>query len=236
MVQQLKKDIGLNRRFFLLQAGIQLVCFLVGLGVALVIMLGEEPDSWFCMGTLFSWLVLMIMSYFGESITYPREFMLALSMGRTRKGFMGAYYLRSVLQLLTGWVVVLALHRVELAVYQHLFHQCSREADMGVLLELRVLLPVVLLLPSLSMCMGALYGRYGRKGYIPFYLVWLFACFVLPRMFDDERGEGVLDQMATGLLGAIQNVPPMAWLIFGAVVLTGMAAVILRLGMQQMVR
>lgn len=233
MLNQLKKDLSLSGRSLLVSLAVLLVTFLIGAGVSLI--LAATDEEFVCMGTLLSCLVLLAVGYFGAAISYPQEFSLALSMGRTRKSFMGSYYLSSVLQLLLAWAVLLLLNRMELAVYQALFH--SREyVPLTVLTDWRFVLPVVLLFPILPMCMGALYGRYGRKGYIPFYLVWLFACFVLPRMFDDERGEGLLDQMATGTLRMIDVLPLTAWLAIGAVAVAGMAAVVIRLGMRQMVK
>lgn len=233
MLHQLTTDLSLSRRSLLIGLAVLLVTFLIGAGLALI--MAATGEDFVCMGTLLSGLVLLAVGYFGAAISYPQEFMLALSMGRARKSFMGSYYLRFALQLLLGWVVLLIFNRMELAVYQPLFPG-QEYVPLTFLTDWRFVLPVALLFPVLPMCMGALCGRYGRKGYIPFYLVWLFVCFVLPRMFDDERGEGLLDQMAAGTLRMIDVLPLTAWLAIGAVAVAGMAAVVIRLGMRQMVK
>ena len=233
MLHQLKKDLSLSRRGLLLDLAVMLVTFLIGAGLALLLAAADEELM--CLGTLVSALALLAFGYFGAAISYPQEFMLALSMGRTRKSFMGAYYLRFVLRLLLGWVVLLLLKWMELALLRTLFPRLT-EMPLNFLTDWRCAFPVALLFPVLPMCMGALYGQYGRKGYAAFYFIWMFLCFVLPRMFTRERGDGVLDRMAAGVLLVIDALPVTAWLIVGAAVVAGMAAVTIRLGMRQMVK
>lgn len=233
MLHQLIKDISLSRRSLLIGLAVLLVTFLIGVGLALI--MAATGEDFVCMGTLLSGLVLLAVGYFGAAIGYPQEFMLALSMGRTRKSFMGSYYLRFALQLLLGWVVLLIFNRMELAVYQPLFPG-QEYVPLTFLTDWRFVLSVALLFPILPMCMGALYGRYGKKGFAAFYFVWMFLCFVLPRMFTKERGDGVLDRMATGTLRVLNALPLTAWLAIGAAAFAGMAAVVIRLGMRQMVK
>ena len=83
---------------------------------------------------------------------------------------------------------------------------------------------------------ATVYGKYGKKGLFAFYVLWIFCCFVLPRMFHDEPSEGVLDQMAVGLLRTIQVVPAGVWIGFGAVTLAVMAGMTVKFGMEQMVK
>jgi len=180
-------------------------------------------------------LVLVAVGLFTGAFSYPQEFMLALSMGRTRKAFMLSYYLRLLLQLVVGWLLILLLHQAELHTYTLVFFRYQNEIFFSFLTDWRVLLPTFLLLPVLSMFMGALYGKYGKKGWFVFYVLWLFCCFVLPRMFHEEPSDGVLDQVAFGLQRAILVVPVTAWIVFGVIALTGMAAAVIKFGMEQKV-
>ena len=238
MLQQFSKDLRLHKNGILGQLLVLLGAFLFGVILVTIIMLtDDDPGSWFCMGTLMAGLVLVAIALFTSAFGYPQEFMLALSMGRTRKEFMVSYYLRMLVTLLLGWALVLLLHRIELSVYPLLFPQYENEIFFGFLTNWRVMLPVFLLLPVLSMFLGALYGKYGKKGLMGFYFIWLFCCFVLPRMFDhEEPSEGVLDQVAVGLLRAILIVPVGVWIGFGAVTLVFMAAATIKFGMEQMVK
>ena len=238
MLQQFYKDLRLHKNGMLMIL-FGLVCAVAfGMGLVAIIMYTEDdPGSWFCMGTLIAALVLMMISLFVSAMGYQQEFMLALSMGRTRKTFLVSYYLRMVLLLVLGWAVILLLHQVELRACTILYPQYENEIYFGFLTDWRVLVPIFLLLPIVSMFLGALYGRYGKKGLAAFYFIWLFCCFVLPRMFDhEEPGEGVLDQVAMGLLHTMQVVPIGVWIGFGAVTIVFMVAVTIKFGMEQMVK
>ena len=238
MLQQLCKDLRLHKNgLFLILFGMVCAFLFGGLLVTIIMYTDDDPGSWFCMGTLIACLALVAVSLFTAALGYPQEFMLALSMGRTRKDFMLSYYLRTVLQLALGWLLILPLHQIELRSYTLLFPQYQNEIYFGFLTDWRVLVPVFLLLPIISMFLGALYGKYGKKGMLAFYFLWLFCCFVLPRMFEhEEPGEGVLDQVAFGLMRTIQVVPVSVWIGFGVVTLVFMAMATIKFGMEQMVK
>ena len=238
MLQQFYKDLRLHKNGLLL-ISLGLVCAAAfGMVLVAIIMHTEDdPGTWFCMGTLIASLVLMMLSLFTSAWGYPQEFMLALSMGRTRKDFLFSYYLRMMVQLILGWAVILLLHQIELRACTVLYPQYENEIYFSFLTDWRVLVPVFLLLPILSMFLGALYSRHGKKGLFVFYLVWMFCCFILPRMFDQEEpSEGVLDQVAMGLLYTIQVVPVGVWLGFGVITVVFMAAATIKFGMEQMVK
>ena len=238
MLQQFCKDLRLHKSSLLISLLILLGGFAFGVILVTIIMLtDEDPGSWFCMGTLLACLALVAVSLFQSAFGYPQEFMLALSMGRTRKHFMVSYYLRLLITLLPGWALILLLHQIELRGYTLYFYRYQNEVFFSFLYDWRVLVPVFLLLPILSMFLGALYGKYGKKGLLGSYFLWLFCCFILPRMFDhEEPGAGVLDQVAMGLLRTIQSVPITVWIGFGAVTVLFMAAATVKFGMEQMVK
>ena len=237
MLQQFSKDIRLHKNGWLILLGILAGTFIFGMIMVAVIMANDnDPSSWFCMGTLLASLVLICAGLFMAAFGYPQEFMLALSMGRTRRDFMASYYLRLILQLLAGWLLILVLHQIELKAYTLIYYRYQNETYFSFLTDWRVLVPIFLLFPVLSMFIGGLYGKYGKKGLIVFYILWLFCCFILPRMFHEEPSEGVLDQMAMGLMRAIQVVPVGAWICVGTAVGVGMIAATVKFGMEQMVK
>lgn len=237
MLQQFSKDLRLHKNSMLGQLLGLVGAFVFGvILVAIIMFTDDDPGSWFCMGTLIACLVLVAAVLFTSAFSYPQEFMLALSMGRTRKEFLVSYYLRSLVNLLTGWLMILLLHQIELRSYTLIYYRYANEIFFSFLTDWRVLTPIFLLLPVLSMFLGALYGKYGKKGLFAFYVLWIFCCFVLPRMFHDEPSEGVLDQMAVGLLRTIQVVPAGVWIGFGAVTLAVMAGMTVKFGMEQMVK
>jgi len=236
MFQQFKKDILLHKTGMLTLLLIQLGAFVFGVGfVAIIMATDDDPGSWFCMGTLMAAIILIAIALFTSAFGYPQEFRIALSMGCTRKTFMGSYYLRQVLQLIIGWLLVVGLHQIELTTYPLLYIKYQNELFFAFLTDWRILLPSFLLVPVFSMFLGSLMGKYGKKGLFWFYFLWMFCCFVLPRMFHAEPSEGVLDQVAFGLMRVVQLVPVSVWIGFGALTLITMAVMTIKLGMEQMV-
>lgn len=237
MLKQFAMDWKLNRSSFFVLLAIQLGAFLFGSILVCIIMnVDEDPGSWFCLGTLMSGIALAAVTLFCYGFGYAQEFNVALSMGRTRAAFMGAYTLRTVLQLLAGYALLLGLYRLELAVYPLWFAPYGNEVAFTFLTDWRCILPVFIGLVILALFIGAMYGRYGKKGLWFFYFLWMFCCFVLPRMFHEEPDGGTLDQMAFGLMGVIRMVPVGAWIGFGAVLAVGMILTTVKLGMEQMVK
>lgn len=237
MLKQFAMDWKLNRSSFFVLLAIQLGAFLFGAVLVFAIMkLDSDPGAWFCMGTLMAAIALAGITLLCYGFGYAQEFNVALSMGRTRAAFMGAYALRTVLQLLAGYVLLLGLYRLELAVYPLLFAPYGNEVAFTFLTDWRYLLPIFVGLVIVSLFMGAMYGRYGKKGLWFFYFLWIFCCFILPRMFHKEPNGGALDQMAFGLMGVIRLVPVGAWIGFGVVLAVGMILATVKLGMEQMVK
>lgn len=237
MLKQFKIDLKLQKSVFLVNLAAELGGFLFGfLLVNLIMRLDDDPGSWFCMGTMMALVVSVMFAFFNGSFGYSGEFQVAIAMGRTRMAFMGSYALRLLIQLLADYVVLLGLYHLELAVYPLLFPAYGNKVAFSFLTDWRILLPGALGILIVAMFIGALYGRYGKKGMWAFYLIWLFCCFVLPRLFDDDLGSGVLDQAALGVRTVLAAIPPAAWGTLGAVLAVGMVAATILLGRRQMVK
>lgn len=237
MLRQFIKDWKLHRSSYFIMLAAQAGSFLLGILFVLMIMhFDDEPGSWFCMGTMIACLVLVVICVFFYGFSYGQEFQLALSMGCTRMAFLGAFALRLLVQLLSGYILILLFHQIELALYARLFPQYANEVLFTFLTDWRILVPVVLGMTVLSLFIGSLYGRYGKKGMIFFYVLWIFCCFVLPRVFHTEQGSGILDQTAWGIRVVALAVPVTVWIGFGALLAVGMVITIIRFAKIQMVR
>lgn len=237
MLQQFKIDLKLHKGNFLVILLGELGGFLLGfLMVNLIMRLDEEPGDWFCLGALMALLVGVMCVLLMGGLGYSNEFQLALAMGRTRKAFMGAYALRLLLQILLGYIVVLAFYGLELAVNPLLYPGYENEVAFSFLTNWKILLPCGLGILILAMFIGAVYGRYGKKGWWAFYFIWLFCCFVLPRLFNDELGDSLLDRTALGVQAVFAAVPLTAWLILAILLMAGMAVTTVTLGKRQMVK
>lgn len=196
----------------------------------------KEGDSWFCLGTMMALVATTILVLFIGGFGYSGEFQLAIAMGRTRGAFMGSYALRLLLQIGVSYLLALALYRVELAVYPLFFPAAGNETPFQFLTDTRILIPAGLGLLILAMFLGAVYGRYGKKGMWVFYVFWLFGCLVLPRLTQDEFGSSILDKAALGIRTLYLAVAPGVWVVLGMLTAAAMTTTIIAPGKKQMVR
>ena len=237
MLTQFKMDCRLHKADFLVYLLRELGGFLLGVLLLILIMrTDKEADSWFCLGTMMALVATTILVLFIGGFGYSGEFQLAIAMGRTRGAFMGSYALRLLLQIGVSYLLALALYRVELAVYPLFFPAAGNETPFQFLTDARILIPAGLGLLILAMFLGAVYGRWGRKGMWVFYVFWLFGCFVLPRLNRDEFGSGILDKAALGVRTLYQAVSPNVWVVLGILTAAAMTAATIVLGKKQMVR
>lgn len=236
MLKQFLIDIRLHKGSLLTQFCTTLGGAAFGMGmVALIMHVDEDPGSWFCMGGLVAVLIgvlfLLLMGAFG----YQSEFQVALSMGRTRGAFMGAYALRLLLQALLAWGTAAGVYLLELTLYPVWYPAYANEVLFTFLLRPQIMVPAILAVCLLAMFVGALHGRYGKKGLAVFYFLWLFCCLGLPRLADLFESEPK-GPVVTGLLAVLAAVPLPVWIGFGAVVICAMVTTTVVLGRRQMVR
>lgn len=228
MLKQFLIDIKLHKKDFLLPLCVIPACFLLGVGLCGLIMFTvEDPGTWVTFGTFMATIALVFFAVLNFA-KYYQEFMVALSMGRTRTAFMVSYALRTLLELVVGYCLILVLYRVELAVGNNLFAPWPLESDPTFLMEW----PILVALPALailSMFIGSLYCYFGKKVLIPLWFVWMGTCVLGPRLFETEGSMSAVSQF-------LQSIPQWGWITAGLVAVAGMVATIIGLGKMQMVR
>jgi hypothetical protein len=228
MFAQLMKD----RKQCLQSLGIFLsavcIAFALGFGMLYLIMTTDtEPGSWFCLGTLFSLFALSITAIL-SGLGYHHEFMLSLTMGRTRREFMLSYALRQLICIGAALLVTVGLYRMEMALCHRLFPSFSCEVEFS-FLGAWWLPGLVFLLAALSMFIGAMYSRFGKAAGAIMYFLWLFVAFVLPRLIPEDHDEDSFFSVLTAIPGPV-------WLILGLGTFAAMTATIWHFGNKQMVK
>lgn len=233
MLQQLMKDLKLHKGRFAILVVLPIL-FLLGFGMVCLVMFTEEdPGSWVTMGTFLA-LGMLVVAAAVMGLSYRQEFMLALSMGRTRGAFMVSYAARMALWMAVGYAMVLALYRLELALGQKLFAPWPMEVDPTFLLDWRLIVGVIAGAVLLSMFVGALYSSFGKKALVPMYFGWMALCILGPQLAHTEGEEASpIGQAGQALL---QAVPGGVWIALGIALLAGMAATVVVLGKKQMVQ
>ena len=229
MLKQFLLDIKLHKKDFLVPLVMIPACFLLGVGLCCLIMFTEDdPGSWVTFGTFMAWLSLIFFAVMNFA-KYYQEFMLALSMGRTRGAFLFSYALRTLLMLALGYGLVLVLYRVELAVGSKLFAPWPLEMGFEFMTDWRMIaigLPVMVIV---AMFIGSLYSWFGKKVLVVLWVVWMALCLVAPRLTETEES-------ADAVARVLRLVPEWGWIAAGVAALAAMVATVIVLGKKQMVK
>lgn len=203
----------------------------------LIMFLEDDPGSWFCMGTVIALVMLLVTTVLFYGVGYTGAFSLALSMNCTRRRFLLDYSGKILAHLVLGYLLVLGLYRLELLVGNAAFPDYPLEAELGFLTDWRVVLAGIAGMLLSALFVGAMFGRFGRKAGLIVYLVWMFCCFVVPKIFTAEPGgEGVFDQAALLTQSALLRMPMAGWLTLGAIAAVSMLATVVVMARKQMVR
>lgn len=214
----------------------------VGVGVlgtlimSIIFRTDKTTTSWFCLGTLIA-LVVMIFFAVLNYLSYHQEFMLALSMGQTRRDFLITYALCQIFWTIASYVVILLINQLEPLYYTSMFPDKEQAIVLSFLTDWRFVTPFIPGMAVLSMFLGSLYSRFGRKFGVVIYFVWIGSCIFVPRFINHwDEYTGPLHE-GIGILAAwIFMVPPVAWTVLALVTVLIMAVTIIHLGMKQMVR
>ena len=182
MLKRFFKGLKLHMQVPLTRLVVVLVSFAMGLCLMLFILLLDEGESWFPMGSLMALAGILIMAALGY-LSYPQQFMLALSMGRTRKQFMISYALEELLWLTLSYGLVLLLSWLESRYRLILFPQSELGASLlPILTDFRVILTAIPVLALLEMFCGSLYSRFGKPFNVVMYVLWMSAALSMSKL------------------------------------------------------
>lgn len=203
----------------------------------LIMFLEDDPGSWFCMGTVIALVMLLVTTVLFYGVGYTGAFSLALSMNCTRRQFLLDYSSKILAHLVLGYLLVLGLYLLELLIGHAAFSDYPLEQELGFLTDWRVVLAGIAGMLLSALFVGAMFGRFGRKAGLIVYLVWMFCCFVVPKIFTAEPGgEGVFDQAALLTQSALLRMPMAGWITLGAIAAVSMLATVVVMARKQMVR
>lgn len=237
MVKHLTDNIRMHIKSMLLLYILVLVGWIFGtLLLSIILWADETAVSWFCSGTIFALFVMsgVMMLLFWK---YPQEFMLALSMGQTRKEFMITYALRQILWAIAAYAIILLLHRLEGLYYQVMFPDKAQAFALDFLTDWRIVVPFIPGLALLLMFLGTMYGRFGNRFLAIAYFCWMGFNLVILRFINHwDEYTGPFQAEIRAAAAWIVGLPPLAWVVTGLALVAVMAVTTIRFGMKQMVR
>ena len=203
----------------------------------LIMFLEDDPGTWFCMGTVIALVMLLVTTVLFYGVGYTGAFSLALSMNCTRRQFLLDYSGKILAHLVLGYLLVLGLYLLELLIGHAAFSDYPLEQELSFLTDWGFVLAGIAGMLLSALFVGAMFGRFGRKAGLIVYLVWMFCCFVVPKIFTAEPGgEGVFDQAALLTQSALLRMPMAGWITLGAIAAVSMGATVVVMARKQMVR
>ena len=199
MLQQLKLDWKLHQNVAWTILG--MLCLSYAVGLLGLDWIAAEDEAGF-IGTLMMLMFFLLLFPLLNCMAFSSEFRLALSMGRTRRELLGAAFLRYLFLALLCSLLIRAGSALE-------FRLHAPVSQFFLLVDWKVLLGLVLALPVLTLFVGVLLARFGKRAGYVLYFLWLASIFFLPRLaflaVDPEPEDpGFLDQAARLLLRQLQ--------------------------------
>ena len=229
MLNQFLLDIKLHKKDYLLPLIVIPACFLLGVGLCSLIMFTvEDPGTWATCGTFLAWISLFFFAVMNFA-KYQQEFMLALSMGRTRGAFLVSYALRMLLEMIIGYSLVLVLYQLEMALGNQLYAPWPMELGFEFVADWRMIAIVLPASVIVAMFIGELYSWFGKKVLAVLWVIWMALCLVGPRLMETEGNADVVAKF-------LQAVPGWGWIVTGVVAAIAMVATVIGLGKKQMVK
>ena len=148
----------------------------------------------------------------------------AVSMGSTRRSYMLADPVVTVLNSLVGVAFAWVLNKFELWVYSLLYP--GWELDFDVMAEMKWWFYLILVagICIVDFCLGALQLRFGAKGFAAIWFPLCFAPMILGNAVSAARkgGTSLMAQIGRGILFLAGLLTPAMWAAAGVVILLAM--------------
>lgn len=139
-------------------AGTGLVFLITGLGSS------EGEQTYIMLGSFMAYLIFLIIAIFSGESFCCGQFNMMVSMGRTRKEFYVSCYLVLFIHAIVDFLAVLLISLLERGIYNRIYKEWRCEMEFGsILLDYRMILCTVLLVPVCGMFLGALFMRFHMK-------------------------------------------------------------------------
>lgn len=141
-----------------------------------------EATSVVCIGSFMAMMGFVMAMFFCAGTHMVQICNYALAMGQTRKRTYAAYTLAVFLTFFVLAVCMKALNALEIWRLGLMFPGRKIENLVAGALEWKVLLAFALVGTACAMLLGASLGRFGKKAYVVFWLIWMAVCIGGPRV------------------------------------------------------
>lgn len=224
----------LNRKDLLILLSAMAGAWLFGVVLVAIIMniAALEAEDYALMGGFMMLIVWVGVNLFVGAFTLEKQFGMAVSMGRSRKEFIITYWIIYTVNVMIEFASIILLDQLERGLALVLYRGMPCGFDiMPHLLDWRLILGVIIVVPAINLFLGMLMMKFQRKAFWGIWAVWMLGSLGLPRLihFIDENEhhpvaqmlgaviEGVVALGATGIFAVTAIVSVVLMLIAGIV-------------------
>lgn len=145
-----------------------------------------EENECVTLGMLIAMIVLVFIHFFGITFSFVGEFNMALSMGATRKSFVGSYALFNMVELAGLELLLFVLGKIELALISVIYPQCEIILDVTQYFQWKYLLAVIVGMTVVELFLGAVILKFGMKAFWVVWAIWMFLTLVPAKLSENE--------------------------------------------------
>lgn len=160
--------------------------YVFGIIVMMIIRANTVEKECVTLGMLIGMIILVFMHFFGITFSFVGEFNMALSMGATRKSFVGSYALFNMVELAGLELLLFALGKIELALISVIYPQCEIILDVTQYFQWKYLLAVIVGMTVVELFLGAVILRFGMKAFWVVWAIWMFLTLVPVKLSENE--------------------------------------------------
>ena len=145
-----------------------------------------EENECVTLGMLIAMAALVFMHFFGIIFSFVGEFNMAISMGATRRAYVGSYALFNMVELAGLELLLFVLGKIESALMRVIYPQCEVILDLTQYLQWKYLLAVIVGMTIVELFLGAVTLRFGMKAFWAIWAIWMFVTLVPAKLIENE--------------------------------------------------
>lgn len=183
IIQTVKQVWKIEWKGWLQQVVITFGTSFIGIGMVYLIMHMSGDDNYGKLGTMIAIIIGVLMNVFSGIFSVQSDFNNAISMGKTRRTYVPAKYLVTVVgtAMIVGTIWMVNL--LEDFLYSISFPNAGCEMDFNMVLNNPAFCAGYIVgIPAIALLLGGLYMKFGTKFFWGLWAVWMIGCLAIPRI------------------------------------------------------
>lgn len=194
----------MNKSDLLLALGVMLFGLIFGsILVGVIVRAVDDADSYAVMGTFMALVAWIATIVFLGGFMLEKRFGMAVGMGETRKRFILYQFLVMAINTSIEVIVLIVMNTVEKTVAGMIYDLPCEFDVVSELIDIRIILAVIVLIPILSLFLGMLIIRFQKKAFWGIWALWM-VCGVGSTKLGNIRHENPQSAVAVAVDKAIE--------------------------------